>query len=270
MAQQQGDLKEVRAAVRRRARELRVESQAGVAALHLQVAALTRELNSTSGRLIELRRGLGAAEGDQAQLAAIVRASDDAIYSMTADTTVTTWNGGAERLLGYSADEILGRSARCLVPEDQLASFEAGLEGVRRGEQALSYDAWRLRRDGSRIEVSVSLSGMRDLDGTLAGFCAVVRDLAPRRQIEAALATIEAERQLQADHERMARNLNDLVISRIFGASLATQAAANMAGPEVQRRLSQVVEELDLAITELRSAIFGLRLRPDHEKDALT
>lgn len=263
MARQQEDSTAAREAVRRRAQQLRAESRLEVAALQLQIGALTRELTSTSGRLLALQRGLPAAQEEQARLAAIVRASDDAIYSMTADTTVLTWNAGAERLLGYSPEQIIGRSARSLVPDDQLSSFEDGLERVRRGEQALSYDAWRLRRDGSRLEVSVSLSSMREPDGTLAGFCAVVRDLTPRHQVEAALAAIQAERRLHADHERIARNLNDLVISRIFGASLATQAAATVAGPEVQRRLSRVVEELDFAITELRSAIFGLSPDPE-------
>lgn len=258
MAQERNDSRDARAAVRQRAQELRGQGAAEMAALHLQVAALTQELNSTSWRLTGLRNDLGAPADDQAQLAAIVRASDDAIYSMTPDATVMTWNGGAQRLLGYAANEIIGRSARSLVPEDQLPTFEAGLEGVLRGEPALSYDAWRLHRDGSRIEVSVSLSGMREADGTLTGFCAVVRDLAPRRQIEAALAAIEMDRHLHEDHERIARDLNDLVITRIFGASLATQAAANVAGPVARARLSRVVEELDLAITELRSAIFGL------------
>lgn len=268
VARQEGDSRMARAEVRRRARELRAQSEAEIAALHRQVLALTRELSSTSSTLLSLPADRGPLDGDQAQLAAIVRASDDAIYSMATDTTVTTWNAGAERLLGYSAEEIVGRSARSLVPEDELQSFEAGLAGVRQGEPALSYDAWRLHREGSRVEVSVSLSGMRKPDGSLTGFCAVVRDLAPRRQIEAVLARFEAERQLHADHERIARNLNDLVINRIFAASLATQSAANIAGPEAGRRLSRVVKELDVAITELRSAIFGLRVRSEDQQGA--
>ena len=241
---------------------LRAGRYAQTAALHAEVAALRRELDGTTGMVVALHRGLGMPDSGQADLAAIVGATEDAIYSMTADTTVLTWNVGAEHMLGYSADQMIGSSARSLVPDDQLPGFEAGLDRIREGEHALSYDAWRLRRDGSPIEVSVSLAGMLEPDGSLAGFCAVMRDLSARREAEAAIAAIEVERQVHEDRERIAQSLNDLVIRRIFAAGLAVEAAAQLVDADVGRRLAQVVEDLDLTITELRSAILGLRPRP--------
>ena len=147
---------------------LRAGRYAQTAALHAEVAALRRELDGTTGMVVALHRGLGMPDSGQADLAAIVGATEGAIYSMTADTTVLTWNVGAEHMLGYSADQMIGSSARSLVPDDQLPGFEAGLDRIREGEHALSYDAWRLRRDGSPIEVSVSLAGMLEPDGSLA------------------------------------------------------------------------------------------------------
>lgn len=233
-----------------------------IAALRAEVASLERELEQTTGRVFMAHHGAGVPGQDQVRLAAIVRASEDAIYSMAADTTILTWNAGAEHLLGYGAEQIIGRSGRCLVPDDQLTAFEGALDRIREGEHALAYDAWRVRHDGTRIEVSVSLAGIRERDGSLAGFGAVLRDLVPRRRAEAAIAAIEADRLMHEERERIASNLGQRIISRIFAIGLEVQASASLAEAPVERRLRAVVDQLDDTITELRSVIVGLRQGP--------
>jgi signal transduction histidine kinase len=140
-----------------------------------------------------------------------------------------------------------------------MSAFDANLDRIRHGKAAVTYESWRLRRDGSRIPVSISLAGIQEPGGSLTGFCAVLRDVTPDDQAEAVAAVREAGAPADADHRRIARDLNNCVMSRIFSAWLVARAATNIADPEVARRLTRVIEDLGLAISELRTAISTLR-----------
>lgn len=131
-----------------------------------------------------------AASGDveRAWLAAIVESSEDAIVSKTLEGIITSFNAAAERLYGYRAEEVLGRHISTIVPEDlhpQLEEIEATL---RRGEKVSHLETVRLRKDGTRVEVAVSISPIRDSTGRTVGAANIARDITTRRRAEAELA----------------------------------------------------------------------------------
>src|SRR2546426_2500028 len=121
-------------------------------------------------------------------LAAIVDSSDDAIIGKTLDGTIISWNRGAEHLYGYTADEIVGQPISVLVPIDRPDELPGILDRLRRGERIDHYKTARIRKDGQRVELSVTISPVRDADGTIIGASAIARDISEQeRAIEAAL-----------------------------------------------------------------------------------
>ena len=122
------------------------------------------------------------------RLAAIVDSSDDGIISTTLDGMVTSWNGGAEAIFGYSDEEMLGQPLSVLLPSDRQDEEDVMLARLRRGERVDHYDAVRLRKDGREIAVSMTMSPIRDHSGTLVGASKVARDITERKQAEYAIA----------------------------------------------------------------------------------
>lgn len=234
-------------------------SDAELQARRAQVTELTRVLEETNRRLVALNTDLERAKEAEARLAALVHASDDAMFSMTVDGLIDSWNPSAVRLLGYRAEDVLGRPVEMLVPEGARAQLAAARARLQAGERSATYDTWRRRQDGSLVEVFATLSAMRGAEGQLIGFSAVLRDLTQRSRAEADLAAARASQEVMADRERIARDLHDLVIQRIFGAGLALHGAINLApGPDVEHRLEAVIHELDATVSEIRSTIFAL------------
>lgn len=209
--------------------------------------------------LSELRRSERAAT----RLAAVVQASDAAILSTTPDRVIDSWNPAAERMLGFAADDVAGRPLDLLVPEEVREAMALIYQRVAAGDHVDLFDTWRQRRDGSRVEVAVSVSGMWDRRGQLVGFCEVLRDVTERRRVQAELAAAQADRQVFADRERLARDLHDVVIQRVFAAGLIVQGVMSAVQmPPLQDRLQRVVAELDSAVRDIRTSIFTLRRNP--------
>jgi len=98
-------------------------------------------------------------------LASIVESSDDAIYAKTLDGTILSWNGGAERIYGYTADEVIGKNVSVLVPPDMYDEVPEMLGKIGRGDRIAHYETVRIRKDGSRVHVSMSLSPLADESG---------------------------------------------------------------------------------------------------------
>ena len=117
--------------------------------------------------------------------AAICEWSEDAIIGWTLDGVVTSWNSGAERMYGYSADEISGRSVSELIRPDRAGEFAPVLDRLARGEHLELYDTKAQHKDGSMIDVSISLSPIRSPDGVVTGVSSVARDITARKQAEA-------------------------------------------------------------------------------------
>jgi PAS domain S-box-containing protein len=133
------------------------------------------------------------AQRAQAVLAAIVESSDDAIVSKDLEGRITTWNAGAERLFGYREEEVIGRSIILLIPEDHADEEAAILARIRKGERVEHYETVRVRKDGTHIDVSLTVSPVRNADGVVVGASKIARDITERKRIEEQL--LEADRQ---------------------------------------------------------------------------
>jgi PAS domain S-box-containing protein len=124
------------------------------------------------------------------RLAAIVESSDDAIIGKTLDGVITSWNSGAERMYGYTSQEIVGRSVSVLVPPDRPDEVPEILQRVARGEHVQHFETQRLRKDGRILEVSVTISPIRDRTGKIVGASTVAGDITDRRRAEAELRAL--------------------------------------------------------------------------------
>ena len=126
---------------------------------------------------------IDSVENPKAWLAAIVESSNDAILSKMLDGTITTWNASAERIFGFSAAEAIGQSILILIPEDRIQEEDAILERIRRGERIDDFETVRKRKDGSLVEVSVTISPVRGKRGKIIGASKIARDISERRRL---------------------------------------------------------------------------------------
>jgi two-component system sensor kinase FixL len=126
-------------------------------------------------------------EERKALLAAIVASSDDAIISETLDGIITSWNVSAERLLGYSAEETIGKAASLIVPPERLEEEDQILERLRRGEEIHRLETTRLNKSGHRFSVSLTISPVRNSAGRIIGASKIIRDITAQKNAEAAL-----------------------------------------------------------------------------------
>ncbi|HEX7767069.1 MAG TPA: PAS domain S-box protein, partial [Nitrospira sp.] len=122
------------------------------------------------------------------RLAAIVEFSEDAIISKTLDGLVTSWNAGAERLFGYRAADIVGQPITLLFPSDRLQEEGLLMERVARGEAVVSFETVRLKRNGCPVEVSITLSPIKDRQGAVVGCSKIARDITERKRVEEELS----------------------------------------------------------------------------------
>lgn len=125
-------------------------------------------------------------------LAAIVESSDDAIISKTLDGIILSWNRGAERIFGYSAHEAIGRPISIVIPEDRLDEETHILTKIRRGDRVAHYETVRQRKDGERIEISLTVSPIRTDEGLIIGASKVARDISSHKRAERTLRSLEA------------------------------------------------------------------------------
>ncbi len=149
-----------------------------------EVSALAADFNhliSAASRELEVT----------SRLAAIVESSGDAIISKTLDGVITSWNTGAQRMYGYTADEVVGRNVSILVPPDRAGELAAILQSVRRGERVEHFETKRLRKDQHILDVSVSVSPIRDANGAVTGASTVARDVTERNRAEAQRRALE-------------------------------------------------------------------------------
>jgi PAS domain S-box-containing protein len=147
-----------------------------------QLGAATRELALSNDR----------ADQTNARLAAIVESSDDAVISKTLGGIITSWNSGAERIFGYSAEVAVGQPMLMLFPHDRIAEEALILNRVAKGEAVEHFESARIRNDGTRILVSATVSPVRDASGTIIGASTIARDITDSRRIERAIEEGEA------------------------------------------------------------------------------
>jgi two-component system CheB/CheR fusion protein len=142
--------------------------------------------------LVELTERKRAAETSQ-RLAAIVESSDDAILAVDLEGVITNWNAGAERLFGYQPSEVVGRPITLLLPDDRKDEEVGILNRIRRGERVEHYDTRRRRKDGTILEISLSVSPIMDDAGRIVGASKIARDVTERRRLEEIRTILLAE-----------------------------------------------------------------------------
>lgn len=160
--------------------------------LERKVTERTEELAHTVSTLRDEFNVRAAQEVDLRRLAAIVESSDDAIIASTLNGIITDWNPGAERMLGYSRSEMIGQPISRILPPDRLGEPSRSLERLIGGDQVVHHETVRVRKDGRQIQVSVTLSPLRDMRGKVIGDSAIFRDVGERKEIEDALRRSEA------------------------------------------------------------------------------
>lgn len=197
-----------------------------------------------------------AAQSAQAQLAAIVESSADGIFSMSDKGVITSWNPGAEAIFGFSRQEVVGHHVSLYFPDDPV--LEELLDSARAGRVSPSRETRWPANNGRKIDVAISVSPLAV--GNEAGYSVVVRDITE-------LASVRSERDrllISADRERIARDLHDLVIQRLFGAGLRLQGALGLIdnNQPAAVRVASTIDDLDTTIKEIREAIFALESAP--------
>lgn len=131
-------------------------------------------------------------EATQAQLAAIVQSSDDAIIGKTLDGTIISWNAAAERIYGYSAAEMIGRSIQMLAPPDRPNEIPRILERLKHGERIARFETTRVRKDRTLVHVSLTISPIQDTNGAITGASTIARDISERKRAADRSAHLQA------------------------------------------------------------------------------
>src|SRR5258706_6533631 len=127
------------------------------------------------------------------RLAAIIESSDDAIVGKDLDGIVTSWNGGAERIFGYLAEEIIGKPITILIPHDRQKEEEAIIERIRRGQRVEHYETIRQRKHGGLIDISLSISPVRNAQGKVIGASKIARDITEHKRSQAQIVNLARE-----------------------------------------------------------------------------
>ncbi|WP_141652337.1 PAS domain S-box protein [Rhizobium grahamii] len=165
------------------------EIVAGIAA-HAAMAIDNARLLRTVQNELEHRQ---QAELAARRLASIVESSQDAIISKGLDGVITSWNQGAERLFGYTAAEIVGRPVTTLFPDELLAEEADIIDRIRSGQRIEHYETVRIHKDGTPIDISLTISPLKDAEGRIIGASKIARDISDRKRAEEALAQRTAE-----------------------------------------------------------------------------
>ena len=174
-------------------------------------------------------------------LAAIVDSSDDAIVSKSLDAVITSWNAGAERLFGYTAKEAVGQHISLIIPINRRDEEVAILERLKRGERIDHFDTVRMRKDGTTLDISLTISPVRDSAGRIVGASKIARDVTQRKRVERALHESEQRFRLLAD-------------------ALDTQVQFRT--QELQRRNAEILQQSE----QLRDLSVRLLQAQDHER----
>jgi PAS domain S-box-containing protein len=213
------------------------------------------EHESASIQDAEQRSGLSNDEATavvtQARLAALVECCDDAIISKSIDGIITSWNRGAERLFGYAPDEVIGRSILVIVPPDRRDEESMILSRLWRGERIDHFETRRIAKDGHLVDVSITVSPIRDHRGIIVGASKVARDIGEKRRLdEARERLLEAERfaREQAQKSSLVKDEFLATLSHELRTPLAAiQAwghllAIGRVKPEEMRQAGEVIE----------------------------
>lgn len=147
-------------------------------------------------------------------LAALVQSSNDAIYSKDSQARITSWNPAAQALYGYAVDEVLGKPISILIPGDRRGEEVDILNQILEGNHIKHYETVRLRKDGTTVEVSVSVSPVHDTDGQIVEAAVIARDISERKR---------ADKERADAQRKQALDLNDAVVQGLVSAKMAIE-----------------------------------------------
>ena len=180
-----------------------------VAGLAIILAPLDTPVTHSPQRVRDLRTkkqqitNLRSPELAQYWLSAIIESAEDAIISKTLDGIITSWNKGAERIFGYTADEIIGKPVLILIPEEHLDEEPAILARLRAGERIEHYETVRVRKDGTQIDISLTVSPIRGPKGEIVGASKIAREISEQRQARRALEDATERLRLAMEASRL-------------------------------------------------------------------
>ena len=247
----------------------------------VNIRRLTNQLGEVTGAIncfydITERKQAERARG---RLAAIVESSADAIIGKDLNGIITTWNHGAERLFGYTEQEAVGQSITILIPTERLAEEPRILDAVRRGERVEDLETIRRHKDGTLLEVSLTVSPIMDDHGKIVGASKIARDITLRKQAEAVLKQSHEELERMVDQRtadlrklssnlihaqdgerrRISRELHDslgqyLAFAKMSLASLKKPDST----PKESQRFDELMETLDKCFKETRTLSYLL------------
>jgi two-component system CheB/CheR fusion protein len=187
------------------------------------------------------------------RLAGIIEGTADAILSEDLDSTIRTWNKGAERVFGYTAEEAIGRSVRITMPDDRFKEWTECVTRVARGEHIEQFETERIRKDGQRVPVNLTYSPLRDNKGTIVGLSAIVRDIGVQKQAEIELRN--TRQQLVADLQALQQLLNvSARLIRVDDTTAMLQETLD-AAIDITSAGMGTIQMLDSASGELRIAV---------------
>jgi PAS domain S-box-containing protein len=191
-------------------------------------------------------------QGARARLAAIVESSDDAIIAKDLNGVVTDWNGAAERLFGYKADEIIARSILTIIPPELQHEEPVLLGKIRAGQRIEHYETQRLHKSGKRIDISLTLSPIRDSAGRVIGASKIARDITERRRSENARLMLAAIVE-SSDDAIISKSLDGIIMTwnaaaeRLFGykpEEIIGQPVLRLIPPDLHYEEPQIIAKL--------------------------
>jgi PAS domain S-box-containing protein len=208
------------------------------------------------------------AEEKSVQLAALVESSSEAIIGMDLHQVITSWNGGAERMYGYGAEEIVGRPISLLVPPGLENEARSLGESVGRGEHVEQVETVRRRKDGTQISVSLTLSPVRNAEGRLVGYAGIARDITEQRKIAAQLARVQKLESLSTLAGGVAHqfnNINTVIQGNLellaMGGNLPENAMAYLrAAQQGIKRAAAITDRLLALVDSSTTRREGIRL----------
>ncbi|HEY7913853.1 MAG TPA: PAS domain S-box protein, partial [Blastocatellia bacterium] len=182
-------------------------------------------------------------EGALAFAARIVESSDDAIYGKTLEGEILSWNRGAERIYGYKPEEVIGKPVSMLAPPERHDEIPAILERLKRGEPVEHLETIRVRKDGTRINVSLTISPIHDRGGQVTGASTIARDISERQRAEKERAKLVAE--VESQRERVNNVVANVpgVVWEAWGQPGDTSQRINFVSKYVEKMLGYSVEE---------------------------
>ena len=231
-------------------------------------------LRDASGRLIGAVNMLvdiserKDADDARAYLAAIIESSDDAIVSKTPGGIVTSWNKGAETIFGYTAEEMIGQPITRLFPPDRLEEENLILSRIKRGERVDHFATVRRRKDGYDIDISVTISPVRDSSGRIVGVSKIARDVTGQKRAEATLRDLnENLEQRVAERTRELADANNRLLTE---TAERERTEAELLQARKMEAVGQLVSGLAHDFNNLLAAVLGnlelleMRLRDDN------